>query len=729
LKILPAALCFLFAVSPAFAPAFAHGSENASGGGLTLRAGETRMVIQEQAFRFGFFTGSKEIAASHPASGIEINGSPLTAVSAGRCSAARCSFTAKSSSGDPVSVEVTLTEHHCEIKIGAAVGASVTVRTAGLAPSYGLGDRAAIGQRDNTDLTGIVDDHLLSGAGFTRLASNFVIFPMQGMAEVLPWPRVKIVHLTADENAQGVASADGPVTAHYFFGTPHEIYAGFAQVRRASGDPLLMPKYEMFGVGWEAFGALGWNTNDQTDRESVDRYLALGYPLKWIVIGSGFWPAEPADMHETTSFGLWDKVRYPDPAGLIQHFHNEGLKVLLGLRITFITTGPFAAEGVKHGYFLMENGQPKVFKTGWPALPCYLLNAQSPAAVDWYLGLVAKWKASGVDGFKEDFYGFGKYDLRDDKVDPINLRLMQLGYDLIERNGYLASNGDLQRINDFNYDQDQDRGPVNSLALAYSGLPLVYPDIVGGTFGEKRFSTSESHAMDLYMMRNAQWAALHSSMSMGQPPWSFQDAQVGAVMLKAAQTHERLHPYIYSQAVRFIHDGYPWTMTPLPIAFPGDLGAYRRENRESRGYEWMIGDALLAAPLYGDDYATASSRDIYLPRGKWMDYETGEVETGPTLLKNYALPVDKTPLFVGGTGIVFEQTGGAVAARIYPIDGNAHTEFWSSDGKTESTIQLKVRDWTHIKVTDTTAHRTVPWKMSRFAAEFIVTSGHRYLVE
>jgi alpha-glucosidase (family GH31 glycosyl hydrolase) len=687
------------------------------------------MVIQTGGFRFGFSSGAGQIVAPHAASGIEVNGSALAEVTPRSCSASHCNFQAKSASGDPVTLDVTLAEHHCEIKIAGPTGVSVIARTSSLVPSYGLGDRAAIGQRDNTDLTGIVDDHLLSGASFSRLASNFVIFPKQGMAEVLPWPEVKIVHLTGDENAEGVASAHGPIAVHYFFGTPHEIYAEFAKVRRGSGNPLLMPKYEMFGVGWEAFGALGWNTNSQTDRESIDRYLSLGYPLQWIVIGSGFWPAQPDDMHETTSFGLWDKTRYPDPAGLIKHFHDENLKVLLGLRITFITTGPFAAEGVKNGYFLEENGQPKVFKTGWPALPCYLLNAQLPAAVDWYLNLVAKWKAFGVDGFKEDFYGFGKYDLRDDKVDPINLRLMQLGYDLIERNGYLASNGDLARINDFNYDQDQDRGPVNSLALAYSGLPLVYPDIVGGTFGEKRFSTAESAAMDAYMMRNAQWAALHSSMSMGQPPWSFQNAQVGAVMLKAAQTHERLHPYLYSQAVRFIHDGYPWTMTPLPIAFYGDPDAYGRENRTVRGYEWMIGDALLAAPLYGGDYATATSRDIYLPRGKWMDYETGKIETGPTLLKAYALPVDKTPLFVGGTGIVFEQSGSNVVARIYPIASNASTEFWSSDGKTESKVELKVRDWSHIKVIDTTTHQTVRSKQSRFAEEFVLTPGHSYRVE
>ena len=696
---------------------------------ITLRAGQTRMVIYQTGFRFGFFAGDKEIAPAHPESGILVNDSALTAVTVASCSQSHCSFSAKAGDGSPVSIQVALSPHDCSLKVFPPTGARVVIRTAGLSPAFGLADRAAIDHRDNTDLTGIVDDHLLSGAEFSRLASNFVIFPHQGMAEVLPWPRVKIIRLTEQENAQGIERTDGPLTAHYFFGTPHQLYSEFATVRRQSGYPLLMPKYAMFGVGWEAFGALGWNTNQQTDRESVDRYLALRYPLRWIVIGSGFWPAQPPDMHETTSFGLWDKERYPDPAKFIEHFHHEGLKVLLGLRITFITTGPFAAEGVQHHYFIEENGRPEVFKTGWPALPCYLLNAQSPAAVAWYLDLVGKWGAYGVDGFKEDFYGFGKYNLRDDKVDPINLRLMRLGYDLIARNGYLASNSDLQRINDFNYNQDQDRGPVNALALAYSGLPLVYPDIVGGTFAENRFRTTQSPAMDLYMMRNAQWASLHSSMSMGEPPWSFRNPQVGAVMLKAAVTHNRLRPYIYSQAVRFIHDGYPWTMAPLPIAFPDDPNVYGRENRVIRGYEWMIGDALLAAPLYGDDYATAVSRDVYLPRGKWMDYETGRVQTGPIVLKNYQIPVEKTPLFVGGTGIVVEQDGGKLVVRIYPIDRKAHTEFWSSDGKTESTIALKVHEWSKITVTDTTTHRPLKWKMSRFAAEFPFTPGHSYLVE
>ena len=701
-------------------------------GPVTLRAGATRMEISLDGFRFGFSRGAITVAAPHPDSGILVGGAPLAAITLSACSQARCNFTAASAAGDPVTIAVELLPNDCTLTVSLAKPASVLVRTAGIAPAFGFSDMTYGEHHYDTDLTGIVEDQLKttgSDSGFSRLASNVVIFPRQGLAEVLLWPKKKMAHFTAQESAQGAALADAPVVTHYFFGAPHEIYAAFAHVRREAGYPLLMPKYEMFGVGWEAFGALAWETNQKTVRESVDRYLQLGYPLKWIVIGSGFWPAKPDDMHETTSFGLWDSIRYPTPRPFLQHFHDENLKVLLGLRITFITTGPFAEDGVRAHFFLEENGKPKVFKAGWPMLPCYLLDAQNNKAVDWYLDLVARWKDFGVDGFKEDFYGYAKYELRDDKLNPISDRMMALGYDLIERNGYLASDGDLQRVDDFNYNQNQDRGPVNALSFAYSGLPLVYPDIVGGTFGENRFDLHETPAMDIYMMRNAQWAALHSSMSMGQPPWSFNNAEVGKVMLKAAQTHERLHPYIYSQAVRFVHDGYPWTMMPLPVAFPGEDGVYGRENEKVRGYEWMVGDALLATPLYGNDYATASARDIYLPTGTWIDYESGERFTGPTLLKNHAIPVAKTPLFVGGTGIVIEEEGNGLVARIYPVTRTAQTEFWADEGKTRSTISLKVSDWKKLRVTDTTAHKTVQWIETRHAAQFALIAGHSYLVE
>jgi alpha-D-xyloside xylohydrolase len=229
------------------------------------------------------------------------------------------------------------------------------------------------------------------------------------------------------------------------------------------------------------------------------------------------------------------------------------------------------------------------------------------------------------------------------------------------------------------------------------------------------------------MMRNARWASLHSSMGMGEPPWSFAKP-VGDVMLASAQMHDRLQPYLYSQAVHFSQDGYPWTMTPLPIAFPNDRQAVGRENAIIHGYEWMIGDALLATALYGDDCATAQTRDVYLPAGAWMDFDTGELYQGPRLLKGFALPVEKTPLFVGGSGILIEKQHQSLVACVYPVSKRADEEFFLPGSSGNVKIRLAVNHWKQVRAIDMQTGRAVAGNWQGHAYTFAIRQGHTYRI-
>ena len=704
--------------------------------GIQLTVSGITFHAQPTGARYSFALAGNVPVAMAEGAGIQINGSPLTLT--GTCSASPCTLHGRTESGDEATLTIHLEPHHAELTVHPSKeSAEVRFITSGASPAYGLADHA-IEQKQfatlenkqyNTDVTGFKDDRFLSGQGITRIVSNFILYPRQGFAELLIDPYRKIVETSDKQIVQGVEHSHGDVHMHYFFGDPHAIYAAYLAARNTAGYHVMMPKYEAFGVGWEAFGALGWETNQKTDTESIDHYIKDGFPLRWIVVGSGFWPDKPDSMHETTSFGLWDHEKYPDPRGMFQHFKDEGLVSMLGLRITFITTGPYSAEGVQHGYFLKDaSGKAEAFTGGWPKMPYYLLDAHNTEALNWYMSLVKKWQDYGVSGWKEDLYGYGKYPLRDDKVDPTNDRLMAQKQLIIERNGYLSSNGDLHRINDFNYNQDQDRGPVNSLALAYAGFPLVYPDIVGGTFGESHFNTGRTPQMETYMMRNAMWASMHSSMGMGEPPWSFR-SEVADVMRKAAQLHDRISPYLYQYARRFAVDGYPWTMTPLPVAFPRDNAVYGHENATDRRYEWMIGEALLAAPLYGNDYATAATRDIYLPAGEWMDFETGKLYKGNQLLKGFALPVDKAPLFIGGTGVTLEKDRNDVFACIYPVApaGNVTLTLPNDTRPIHIAIKGSVRNIDTIVVKDQSG-KVVSKQMFGFAQRFLPVPGATYTV-
>jgi alpha-glucosidase (family GH31 glycosyl hydrolase) len=698
--------------------------------------------IQSEGFRHSFARpNGPVIAPPHSESGLVFAGSPAAKTQLKLNNETRVVFEVENQEGIPALLEIEPNQHFVRFSLSTSRKGRILARTGGIGPSFGLGDhfgvrrRAAV--RTTTEATGYINEGMRAAqdAGI-RLVSNFLIAPGAGFAVLNIEPNLKIVRVTDNECAQGVTSSDVMPALYYFIGTTREIYKEFLDARNRHGYRFYRPKYEWFGVGWEAWGALAWETNQKTVTENVDRYLELGYPLSWMVVGSGFWPRHEPEFHATTSFGMWDDNLYPDPRALIEHYRNRGLKFIIGLRIAFITDGPYSAEGASKGYFITENGTPKVFKISFPKSPVYLLDTKNAEAIRWYIDLCQKWLDYGVDGFKEDLYGYGKYIFPDDKIDPVNVALMDRGVYVMGRNGYLGSPMDLHRYDDFNWDQNQDRGPINGLAFAYSGFPYVYPDIIGGTMTIRSLPPLTDPKLKRYFMRYAQYAALHPSMAVGFGPWNFQDPEVDRVMLDSAKLHARLHPMIYSAALDAFDTGFPHTFTPLPLLWPDDPEVYKLENTTRRSYQWLIGDSLLATPLYGDDCGTAETRDVYLPEGKWMDWDTGEIFKGPRTLQSFALPPGKTPLFVGGSGIVVEQDlqTKRLRAFVYPVsERGANMRFTHPDGNSLSRVQNDA-DFTNspkLKVRNATTGKTEPFTHTERtrAISFEIQPGHDYVVE
>ena len=715
--------------------------------------------IRKAGFQYAFqHPGGEGITAAHPVSGIQIGREEQaledvasTILISQENESVR--FEVATASGIKASIDIQLQPHALKMQIQPEAEGkyNIIARTGGVSPAYGLADHAAFGDgtwdhgvRSKAELTGFDMDPL---QGY-RMISNFVIFPRQGFATVNIEPGAKVVRCTEEENVQGSKGVRSMPALYYFVGSPQEIYQAFLTVRNAEGFPVYKPKYEWFGVGWEAFGALAWMTNQETVTENVNQYLALGFPLKWMVVGSGFWPRGEGEFDEhgtpygsestseeakklqaTTSFGMWDQQLYPDPKGMIDHFHDQGLKFIIGLRIGFIPGGPFTGEGLDNAYYIKdEAGEARLFEVGFPRTEVYLLDAHNPEAVDWYVQLCQKWMDYGVDGFKEDLFGYPQ-TLPDDLIDPVNRALMDKGVYIMGRNNYLGSPVDIHRYNDFNYNQSQDRGPVNGLAYAYSGFPNVYPDIIGGTgLATGRFGDEPKSKLKTYLMRYAQYAAVNPSMAFGYGPWNF-DEETTRIALEAALLHDRLQPYIYSNAVKACKTGFPYPMTPLPLAYPDDPNVYGLADTTRKSYEWMMGESLLATPLYGNDYATATTRDVYLPAGSWIDYDSGQKYEGPTTLEDFLLPIGKTPLFVGGKGIVVEDVDGVLKCRVYPIAQQAETAFYDKDGETISHISVENPDWDQLMVTDQTDGKQVTVELVRYAYEFVLAPGHDYIIE
>ncbi|HEY0698715.1 MAG TPA: TIM-barrel domain-containing protein [Micromonospora sp.] len=684
------------------------------------------MSIDRRGFRYGFAVDGAPAAAPHPDAGLQLaapDGSACDAVAATvtGADASGVRFSVTFSNGRRADVTVAPTEHSVNLRVAAIDAASGSVRArvaGGMNPAYGLGDLG--GFRTDLNVYGIrnLDYYAQNSAGTTnqRFVSTFTVFPGRKLAQVALSNGRLAVEV---DDAATMLGVNGPEMwgLHYFFGDMPTIYQRYAEVRRAAGYADAKPDYTLFGVGYESYGALGYNTNQRTITDSVTNYLAKGFPLSWVVTGSGFWPYGAGSAQGTTSsFGLWG-VKYPDPDAYKKFFHDNGIKLLLGARQSFralpadggtydpALDGDGTMVGIERGYFIKDaDGTPRVFRpVSFPNTAMYLIDPDNAEAVEWFVTRSREW---GADGYKEDhmFDGTANNYANNALVNPINEGLDGDGGLMMVRNSAFSVGGSILRINDTDYNHgpgDRDRTVVNGLAYAASGQPNFYPDIVGGRIiGDLETNVAKQR----YLTRNAMMAAMSPAMSFGNEPWRMNDPVLVEAARRAAQWHAEYQPYIYSAAITAYETGYPATATPLPVAFPDDPAVRNLTSAAKKQYEWMLGPSLLVAPLYGGDTDTAMARDVYLPAGEWMDIETGQRFSGPTTLTGYQQPFGKIPAFVGGTGILVHDPGardpgdavpaGDLRASVDPVAAPGATLLHTaSDGTTRSRITARNTSW------------------------------------
>jgi alpha-D-xyloside xylohydrolase len=80
----------------------------------------------------------------------------------------------------------------------------------------------------------------------------------------------------------------------------------------------------------------------------------------------------------------------------------------------------------------------------------------------------------------------------------------------------------------------------------------------------------------------------------------------------------KLMPYVYAQAKDASEHGLPMVRA-LFVDFPDDPGAWNVDD------EYLYGSQMLVAPIM---HKGETARDVYLPPGTWIDYQTGKAYTG-----------------------------------------------------------------------------------------------------
>ncbi|MBV9851462.1 MAG: glycoside hydrolase family 31 protein [Armatimonadetes bacterium] len=200
--------------------------------------------------------------------------------------------------------------------------------------------------------------------------------------------------------------------------------------------------------------------------------------------------------------------------------------------------------------------------------------------------------------------------------------------------------------------------PGTLLNWSLCGMPFVAQDIGGfnGTPTPELYARWIEEGVFVPVMR------AHGTINSPRWPWAF-GGDVLAATKKAIELRYRLIPYLYTLAEDASRNGAP-PMRPLFFEFPQDTRTFDLED------EWLVGRGLLAAPVLSE----GGARDVYLPEGRWYDFQTGKPIAGGQTLHLH-VPLDVIPTYVhAGTilplGPVMQYTGQTpedpLEVRVYP---------------------------------------------------------------
>jgi alpha-glucosidase len=415
------------------------------------------------------------------------------------------------------------------------------------------------------------------------------------------------------------------------------------------------------------------------------------------------------DIHYMDEYRIftWDKTRFSDLKGTVDKIHSMGAKV-----VSMIDPG----VKVDPGYFVYDemmaneyyvkypDGSP-VIGPVWPG-DCIFPDFTNPSVRSWWGNLYKVMLDQGIDGFWNDmnepavfndiktmkddasFYDFGLNSSHRKMHNVYALNMIRATYEgvlnlmngkrpfVLSRAGFSG----LQRYFGVTWTGDN----ISSfehlkltipmfLGLSLSGIPFVGADIGG-------FNDSADPEL---LTRWYQAAALTPFMrehtvrgSYDQEPWAYGDPYK-SIMREAINLRYRLLPYLYTLFHEASNESSP-IMRPLVYEYQNDENTYNLED------EFLLGDKILVAPVLERG---VNNRVVYLPKGTWYDYGSGETLEG-NWAYYYSAPLHVLPVFVKEGSIIATKEVGQYVDEVSEEEIGLQVYMPANDGEYTSTLYV-----------------------------------------
>ena len=404
----------------------------------------------------------------------------------------------------------------------------------------------------------------------------------------------------------------------------------------------------------------------------------------------------------------WDNEKFPDPKRMVDELKADGFQtmVIIDPGIKKDKNYSVFKEGLEKGYFCKRLDGPYMEGKVWPG-DCYFPDFTRPEVREWwgdlYQGLIEEVGIAGVwndmnepalfevesktfpmdvvfdyDGHStghrkaHNVYGMQMARATADGVKKFRNGKRTL---IITRSGYAG----LQRYTSVWTGDNLSTwehvwlADIQAVRLAISGVSFCGSDI--GGFTEPCHGELMVRWIQLGIFHP--FCRVHSSGDHGdQEPWSFGEKYTD-LFRQAVELRYQLLPYIYTAFYRYHKEGIPM-LRPLIFHDQQDKAVV------DKGHEFLCGEHILVCPIVKPN---ASSRLVYLPKGEWYNFWTGDMFKGGQEYDVNA-PLDKIPIFIKAGAIipfypvqqyVGEKTITEITLKIHYTTGQEQSDLYEDD--------------------------------------------------
>lgn len=397
----------------------------------------------------------------------------------------------------------------------------------------------------------------------------------------------------------------------------------------ALAGPSVMPP------AW-AFGSIWWRDDNHDDLRRVangqEKAIEDADKLRALHIPAGsLWLDRPFGTGEMGWGNMDFDASFPDPPKMIQDLHDRGMNLLLW--VANRSWNQLLVEGSARRYLYFGRGSAA--------------NLQNPGAYAWFKDKLNQYVRLGVKGYKIDRGEEDELPLADENLNAILFPQM-------------AAEGlrDVYGSDFFNFTRNANDTARKYTAVwngdtrsTFAGLQVSiknglrsgainFPMWGSDTGGYIRVPEKELFA------RWLEFSAYSPMMEVLIGPkrtiWDDYDEELVEITRSSATAHHDLIPYTRSTLYQATQTGMP-VMRALAFAYPAE------EGLSDLWDEYMYGSEILVAPV---TTAAATSRDVYLPAGRWMNYNDKHTVYQGRKKVTVTAPLGTIPLFVREGAII-----------------------------------------------------------------------------